>query len=540
MKKNSFAGLPFLFWLYLSLCLCVSVSNLSCKSNPTDLRTLAPDDSIVYLETNDLRKTLESITDNQAFQELAKEKTNFSALENVQFAVAITGFETSEKEISNEQSDLNFKPRFVAIADTHAWKPNAVSIAETEVGKFARAAYGDDVKLEKSEKADAKFFVWSSAAGEHRIFAAVSHSIIYVGNDESLIDKCLAVKRGEAENLLKNENLARARDVEKGENQIAFGYISPEGIAEIANLAGVSTAARASDNEDERNFIARILPQILKKTTREISWTASKTGNGIEDKIFISTNAEVSSFLRETLQTLPQTQTNLAEFLPSDVFSATRYSLQNPQTAWRGLLTAGANQTDAGSGKILAQFSGSLLEPYGISDADAFLGAIDSDILTAQLDGEGEKSVAVFNVRNAENVKKSIAEINFKPKPVKLGNTEIWKSDNGKIVAAFVENKLILGDGESVSKCLQAKQNGQNFAGNQYFQRFDASRAVAVTFAKNIDEAKNVVDVLSETKDEDKRITTVSLIETRFTEKGIERRSASAFGLIGTILEQLQ
>ncbi len=511
---------------------------VSCQSKPTDLRSLVPADTLIYLETNDLGKTLETLTESRAFQELAAAKTNFSALENVQFVVATTGFETSEQQVAEEQSILNFKPRFVAIAETHAWKPTAVSIAENQIGEFVRRTYGN-VKLEKYEKADANFFVWTSATDGRRIFASVSHSIIYVGNDENLLDECLAVKRGEAESLLKNENLTRAREASKAENSLAFGYVSPEGIAQIANLAGVSLAIGATENDDARSFIASFLPQVLQKTTKEIAWTASKTEQGIEDKIFVATTGEASSVFKETMQTSAQSQTNSAEFLPSDVFSTTRYNLQNPQSAWRGLLFVAAKQTDARSAKILTQFSNSLLESYGVSDADKFLSAINSDILTAHFDADGEKSVAIVAVKNLENVKKSIAEINFKSQPEKLADAEIWTSEDGEITVGFVENKLILGDGESVSKCLEAKRSGQNFTKNQYFSKFNDSKAVSTTYAKNTDSAEKIFKVLGTPKDENKKVTTIYLTETRFTEKGIERKSVSAFGLIGTVLEKL-
>ncbi|MDQ3322906.1 MAG: hypothetical protein M3525_10835 [Acidobacteriota bacterium] len=512
----------------------------SCQSKPTDLRTLAPAETIIYLETNDLGKTLESLTETKAFEEFAKEKTDFSALENVQFAVAVTGFETSEQELFSERSELNFKPRFVAIADTHAWNFNAVSLAENQIGRLARQTYGENVKFEKSEKAGAKFFVWTSAADGRKIFAAVSGGVIYVGNDENLIDKCLDVGRGKAESLLKNENLARARENTSSENQIAFGYVSGEGVAQIANLAGVSAAVNTTENEDGRSFIARILPQILQKTTKEISWTASKTEQGIEDKIFVATTAEVASVLKETLQTSTQPPTNAAEFLPAAVFSATRYDLKNPQIAWRGLLLTIAKQTDPMSGRFLAEFSNSLLAPFGIADADTFLSRVDSEIFTAKLDDAGEKSIAVAAVKDLDAVKKSIAEIDFKSQPEKFENAEIWQSETGEFAAAFVENKLILGERESVFECLQAKNSGRNFTKSQYFQKFAESKASAVTFAKDADSTKKIVEVLGETKDGNTKINFISLTETRFTEKGIERKTVSAFGLIGSILERLK
>ncbi len=544
MSVGNFAVLRSLFFVVL---FCVSIVNFSCRSSvPTDLRTLAPADTLVYLETNDLGKMLAALTENKAFEELAANKTDFTAVEGVEFAVAVTGFETSEQQIADEQSILNFKPHFVAVADTHAWNRTAVSIAETEIGKLARKIYGDAVKLEKSERADAQFFVWTSGGGR-KIFSAVAGSVIYVGNDKSVLDQCLEIRRGTAESLSKNENLARARQSANGEgtnkideNRIAFGYVSSEGVAQIGNLAGVSTAIGATENDDARGFIARVLPQIFQKTIEEISWTATKTARGIEDEILIFTNGETASVFNETMQISASRQTDSFEFLPFDVLSATAYKLQNPQLSWRSLLFVAAKQTSAADARILAQFSDSLLEPYGITDAEMFLSAIDSDILTAQFDGEGEKSAAIFTVKGVETIKKAIAEINFKSPPENYANARIWKSDDGEIVAAFAENKLILGDGESVLKCLEAKRSGRNYTKNQYFQMFGETKSVAATVGKDADSAEKIVEVLSGATKENKKITTIYFTETRFTEKGIERRSVSAFGLIGTILEQVK
>ena len=514
--------------------------NFSCRSAPTDLRSLAPAGALVYLETNDLGKTLGALTESEEFREIAQSKADFSALENIQFAVAVTGFESSEQQIADEQSILNFKPRFVAIADTHVWNRTAVSIAEAEIGRLARAAYGDDVKLEKSEKSDAKFFVWTSSRDGRRIFAAVAGGVIYAGNDERVLDECLEIRRGAAESLLKNERLASARRAAGGENKIAFGYVSPEGVAQIGNLAAVSLAIGATEDDDARSFIARAAAQIFQKTVGEIVWSAEKTGRGIEDAVSISTTEETASVFRETLRASPNAQTDSAEFLPSEVFSATRYILQNPLTAWRSLLFVAAKQTDERDAKILALISGSLLESYGISDAEMFLSAVDSEIITTQFDGEGEKSAAIFTVEDAEKIKKSIGGINFKSQPGTVENAEIRRSEDGEFAAAFVGNKLILGDEASVLKCLEAKRSGRNFTKNQSFQKFRESRAVAVTVSKDTDSTEKIAEFLGAAKGENKNLTTVYLTETFFTETGVERRSVSPFGFIGTLLSLME
>lgn len=503
------------------------------------MRRLAPKSAIAYLEINDLASVFDALTDNPTFRENSSRQADFSSLENVQAAMIITGFETSEKQISEENSILNFKPKFAAIADTHAWKPTAVSLAENQIGNFVKEVYGDDLKLEKSEKRDARFFVWTSRDGR-KLFAAVSRSIIYFGNDEKLLDDCLAVERGEAENLLKNENLTPALESINLENLLAFGYVSPEGIKQFAEIAGVSAAVKAAENDEGKSFIARILPKILQNTTKEIVWTARKTENKIEDNFFVFFNYEIISVMKETLNLSTQNLTDGDKFLPYDTFGVTKYNLQNPLNAWRGLLFVAAKNTDSLSAKFLIQFSGSLLEPYGISNAEMFLSAIDSEISTIQFDDVGENSAAIVAVKDLEKIKRSITEINFKSAPEKQKNAEIWKSEDGEIAAAFTENKLILGKTESVLKCLQAKQSGQNFTQNQNYRKFSEDKFTAVTFAKDSDSAEKIISLLGKTTADNQKIFTERITKTRLTDKGIQRKSLSDFGFIGTILEQIK
>ncbi len=530
--KNNFNKI-----FFLSVFICANlwlIFLFSCNSQPSDLRALAPAETLVYLETNDLSKTLDALTENKAFETLAKNKPDFSALEKMQLAIAVTGFETSEQQVTTENAVLNFKPRFVAIAETHAWNWQTLKFTENKLGEFVNETYGGEVSLKKIDKNGGKFFVWTAKDGR-KVFAFVRNSRIYFGNDESAIEKCLAVGRGEADSLAKS-----GKNFENAKDALAFGYVSGDGIAQIANLVGVSAAIEASDEDAGRSFIAEVLPPLLRNSVKEIFWTATKSNNGIEDKYSITTAPEVSSVFKETLVPPTKNQTNSAEFLPPEIFGATRYNLKNPQIAWRSLLLVAAKQTDALSGKILIEFSDSLLAAYGVSDAETFISAIDSDILTAQFDAEGEKPVVIVGVKDSTNLKKSIAEINFKIPGEKQENAEIWKSEDGEIAAAFTENKLILGDTESVLNCLQAKKNKRTFTGNALYKTFIEGDSVAATFGKDDNSAEKIVKVLTETKTENQRVVTNYITKTRVIEKGIERKTVSPFGLIGTILEQFE
>lgn len=522
-----------LFLLFFSLFF------FSCQSSQkTDLRSLAPAETLVYLETNNLGEILQTLTQAKSFQELSKNSPDFSSLKNIQVAAVVTGFETSEKQITDESAILNFKPRFALIADTHSWESTAVSLVENQIGRYVKENYGEGVKLNKGEKNGVKFFHWIGK-DKQKIFASIAGSLIYIGNDETIIDKCLAVKRGEADNLLKNENFAAAYEKNKDEKNLAFGYISTDGIAQIANLAGISVAIGTSEEDVIRSFIAKILPVLVQKTAKEAVWTAQKTEKGIEDKIEIKTETEVSAVWKETLIGANNPKFEAAQFIPNEFNSFTRYNLQNPQIAWRSILLTSSKQLDSLSGKILSEASGSFFEPYGIAEGETFLSAVGNEIVTLRFDDEGDETVVIADVKDAEKLKKSISpEINFKAQPEKQNNIEIWKSEDKTLSAVFIGNNLILGETESINKCLKAKESGNNFTKTDYFQHFTNNNSSAVTISKDSETAKKIAEALGDSKEENQNWTSFYLTDSRFDGDGIKRKTVSDFGLIGVIIEQ--
>jgi hypothetical protein len=524
------AFLPF----FLFLCLCISaVIFSSCSSKPVDLKALAPADALVYLETNDLGKTVEPMTTNKPFAQLAARKPDLSVLKGIQLAVAVTGFEISEEKLTEEDHALSFRPRFVAIAETHAWNYQALAFTESKLGEFINQVYGGEVELETSDKNGGRYFTWTAHDGR-KAFALVQNSLILFGNDESAIEKCLAVKRGEADSFAKAGKIWQP-----AENTLVSGYVSPDGVAQIATLAGTAIGSRSSESEDAQRFVSGVLPPLLQKTVKEVTWTASKTDRGIEDRLTFMAEKDVSSVWKETLVRSGQPGADLAKLLPPVPMSVTRYDLKDPQVAWRSVLLLAAKQAGEAYGPLLLAFGGSLFDPYGIADGEMFLSAIGPEILTARFDAEGDRSVVVVTVRDVEKVKKSIAgEINFGKAPEKQGSADVWKSEDGDLAAAFVGNKLLLGDAESVAQCL-ARGDASNFTANEVYAGFSASDAVAVTFGRDTESAAKIVDVLSDRKSENEKAEQQYLTETRFNEKGIERRTVSDFGLIGDIVEHL-
>ena len=519
-----------LFDCLILISFCIVATSSSCSSKPTDLRTLAPGDALVYLETNDLGAAVQPIIDNEAFAKAAKSKPDLSALRGVQMAVVVTGFETQEEKVDEENSVGRVQPHFAAIVDTHAWSWQTRSFAENQLGEFINTSYGGGINLDTAPKDGGVSYVWTAEDGR-KAFAFVEGSLIFFGNDQSAIDKCLAVKRGETDSVAKNPKLPQANA-----GVLADGYISPDGVAQISNIAGISLAMGTGEDEQVKSFIAGALPGLLRSSISDATWTATKTEQGIEDKWLVSTAPDIAKVFSETLVPQSGGDASLFAYVPADVSGMTSYMLTDPERSWRSVLSVGQQHADPTAGKIFAEFSGSLFEPYAVGDPNGFLSQVASNIVTAKLDAEGEKPVVIATFKDKEKLKKALSS-DLKPNKQlsdQLG-AEALSSDDGD-AAVFDGSTIVAGDAESVAACIQAKRSGSNISKQDVLRPVLDSRATASTITHDKDTAGRIATAFELKKSE---VSTVYWVETRFTKSGVERRSMSPFGIIGSIIAEL-
>jgi hypothetical protein len=262
------------------------------------MRSLAPADSLVYLETNDLAAALQPLVDSKPFTEVAKYKPDLSPLKGVQLAVAVTGFETSEQKLSDESSVGHIQPHFVAVADTHAWNYQAAQFAEQKLGGFVAKIYDSEPTLEKSDKNGGTYLTWTSAEGR-KAFALVIDGLIYFANDESSIDKFLAVRRGEIDSIMNTGKIAPAE-----RRILARGYVSSDGIGQLANLAALKAAVASSEEAELRSTIAVLLPELIRQSVTDLQWQSAAAQPGIEDRFVASVPSTPSDEGKEVLAEL--------------------------------------------------------------------------------------------------------------------------------------------------------------------------------------------------------------------------------------------
>ena len=199
--------------------------------------------------------------------------------------------------------------------------------------------------------------------------------------------------------------------------------------------------------------------------------------------------------------------------------------------------------TDELSGSLIGNFSGSLFEPYGVEDPDVFLKAAGNVFQTVSFDVDGDNVVIIARIRDMEMLKKAVAkEINFARPAEKAEGADVWSSPDGEVAAAFIEDRIILGDANSVIKCLTARNSGQTLVTISSAATFTVTKSPIVTPVnrRRNRHGRALVEVLGERKNEQTPLTQTYTTATSFEQTGILRVTTSEFGLIGTIIEQFR
>ena len=499
-----------------------------------NLTTLVPADTILYLETPDLGFALKALVANEAFDS-AVSRPDFSALDGMPVAVAVSGFDASEKALNDGASEANWRPRFVAISETGFFSWQARSFIEAKLGPFIESSLGGDVRLEKSAIEGGDKYVWSANDGR-RSFALLLGSRIYFSNDEPLLDRCLEVERNNQPNLSSNSRIAILKA--NSSKSAMLGFLSADGVASVSNLMGMSTAISSTDDEVARSLIARTIPQVIQGSVKEISWTASVVKNGIEDVIEFSMDADIAEKLLASTASVEGSRGKAEDFISSDAQGVTRYEFSRPDVAWRTTIEIARSTVDPLNARLMDRLAGGLFESFGITDHGVFLLAAKGRIVSGRFDSEGEEVVAVTEVSDFEAIKPALGLVDFSLPAQDLEGAQLWKSADGDFAAASIGSFAIVGDAESVVRCIKAHAAGSTLAKRPIYPPFTESTAPIVTFGTDSETAEQIIDALAARTDANQRITSGFVTETRFGGRGIQRKTTSPFGLFGTLVSQ--
>lgn len=489
-----------------------------------DLRSAVPRETLAFVHARDVGAVYGLIAKNSG----SNGQGISSYLDGVEIAVALTGFETSEQELTESASVLNVRPKFAAVAKTNAWSWQVSSLIDGPLNDFIVKEYGNGVIRGKRSARYGDFEEWTSADGR-KAYAAAFDDLIFFGNDLDSIEQCLAAKRGEQPSLIEDQVLTDF--VSEYPDSEVIGYFPKRAVKKFADVAGVSAAVSGSKQEGIRAFVARLVPQILRSSVEEVFWTSKNRDGFFEDRISFVTNQAVSEVISETMKPGNAEPNDLIKYLPANTASVTRYNLRNPRISYRSLMVLAAKNADPASGRLIAAVSGSLLEPYGVADAEKFLESTGSELLTVQTNGASDASVAIVSVKDGGGLVGSLVpEIGVQRKAIMLDGMELWTStDNSSMSAAIGDKVLIIGDTDTVLSSLKKEGRSAAVTKKKVFDSLINSEALAATIS--LDEGE--YDFLNKARN---RKNYHYLSETSFSKRGVIRRYQSRFGLIGSLV----
>jgi len=544
------------------------------RPRKVNMAAYVPADSLIYLETNDLPDIATGIISTEAWKALAPFagiKSNLGnlnwlsrlaswtgigpadavVLSRAQIAVTVLGLDAADAG-----DTLKIKPRYAVVVETHTSESRARTAIENRVGDFARRAYGEP-RVEQRETDGAKYIIWIAPDNERRIVAAMMGSIAVIGNDESSVQACLAVRRNERPSLDGNPQLAEMRRRVGGSDALAFGYVSAEGSARLFEMWATIYAAQSSLDSRAQSALASLLPPLAKKILGGVGWSAHLAEGAIEDRYYLALQHGVASKLKSALTTRQDMILTVPELLPAETYSLSRYNCRDPAQAWRGLNVAITSQADTLGSIIITRVLDALLQPYGIEEPDSFLSAIGSEIATARLDDANSGTVTIVEVRDEKPLQKFVTQrIGAKPRIEVVGEVVMLISNNEKRDAAsFVGGHLILGNAENVRRCLEALRLKQTLSADDDFRRTTnhtsaTNSANVATFTEDYEHARSFMKAMSNQRGlRERPINEVALenalkglryavSETQIVEGGFEKKTRSSFGQFGTLASQ--
>jgi hypothetical protein len=544
------------------------------RPQKVNMAAYVPADSLIYLEANDLPDIASGVISTDAWKALAPAAGIKSSLGNLSWlsriaswtgigpadAVVLSRAQVAVTVLGLDAADagdtLKIKPRYALVVETHTGESRARSAVENRVGDFARRAYAEP-RVEQKEIDGAKFTTWVAPDGERRIVAAVMGSVAVIGNDESAVQACLAVRRNERPSLIGNPQVEEMRRRVGGNDALAFGYVSPDGAAKLLEMAATVYAGQISSDPRAQSAAASMLPPLAKKILGGAGWSARLSGGVIEDRYFLGLQNGVATSLRSTLATQPNMTLTVGELLPADIYSLSRYNYRDPAQAWRGLNSTIAAQADTLGSVLLSRLLDASLKPYGIEEPDSFLQAIGPEIVTARLDDSGSSTVTIVEVRDEKTLRDFVAKrLGAKPRVETIGDAEMLVSNNEKHDAAsFLGNHLIMGTADNVRRCLEARKTSQTLTADDVFQQTArlvsaSSSANVVTFTEDYAPARTFITAIAtqrgvrerpvnETELENAlRRLRYAVSETQIVDGGFEKKTRSAFGQFGALASQ--
>ncbi len=487
------------------------------RVTPSDLAAWAPSDSLAYVEVNNLSMLLEGVEQADAWKSFAPllgaparlspnrslikltRWTGVGSADAVLFARSQVAVIFSGAEGTQSGSTLVIKPLLTLIIETHTSQGRVRSALERRVEQLARDDFGNPVFVRK-QVSGVELDAWQSADGARKIVVAFVNTTAIIANDETAVLHAIEAGTGRRPSLKNQSELDQIRRAGNSATAALFGFVTPAGVKSLLQAYALKAEVGEGVSSDSITK-ARLFSDTFGAIVKHLAWTVRFSEGSVEDRFSIALAEGVTDKLRSSMS--PDRAPDLAQlsFVPPEANSLSTYSFHDTAAVWNDVGAVISSHADLIGAMATRPLMQSLLSSYGIIDAETFTRAVGTRLQTVRVE-EGQPAVLIAEVFDRPAIEKAIAgRFGNNPKKEKFEDAELLiAADNW--TAAFYQNSFLIGPGEQVKRCLQARAKGESVSSTPPFrqaQRFvDVSQPLAVlTFAKDSHAAAAFVEAFS-------------------------------------------
>jgi hypothetical protein len=533
------------------------------RTSKAEMSGYVPAESLAFIEVNDPIGVANLITGTEAWRVLAPPLgapselipyswsiklarwTGIGSAEAVLLARSQFGLFFTQAQATESANTLTIKPLAALVIETHTSAGRMKAVVEKHVGQFAQRSFGE-ASIARKQIDGVEIVQWKSPDNTRQLILAVVDTVAIVGNDESVVLRCIEIRRGRQPSLATNQQLQTMKQQLRGSQAQLFGFVPKAGVKAAIQAWAFARAGNAADAA----AIAPLISNAFGNLIDGFAWTSRLDQSGAEDQCRVALAQGVSQQLSDDLTPEPTGDRLDFSFVPAEAISVTSYQLRNPASFWRELNAVVSSRSDVLTAVASRPLLKALLEPYGITDPDNFFPAIGPRLQLVRLDNSAP-AVLIAQTFDKPALRKGAEQrLGRQPKSEKFDDTEILVGSDGWSFA-FAGEYFVTGPADAVRRCLDTRARGQSITTNGSFTRahstIDVSLPfVSLTFNPGGPTAISFVELFS-SQERSAFSTNAAVIQqgaaslphsasvTMIKEDSIEWSSRSSFGLLGSL-----
>jgi len=373
-------------------------------------------------------------------------------------------------------STLIIKPLLTLIVETHTSQGRMRATVERYIEKTAREDFGNATFVRKTV-GGVELQEWQSEDGARKIVTAFVNTTVVIANDETAVLHSVEAANGGRPSLSSNTEVTQARQATDSGAAALFGFVTQAGVKSL--LQAYALKAEGSDGASSDSITkARLVADTFGGIVRHLGWTARLSNGGIEDRFSIALAEGINDRLRNSMAPDRSPDLSQISFTPPDAHSVSVYSFHDTAAVWNDLSAVISSHTDLVGAMATRPIMRALLNAYGVSDTEMFTRGVGPRLQTVRIE-EGYPAVLIGEVFDRPTIEKAIAgRFGSSPKKERFLDADLTISPDNW-TAAFQQNSFLIGPGEQVRRCLQARANGESISSTRSFR--EAQRFVDIT-----------------------------------------------------------